>query len=99
TATDTLGHSGQSTVAVSFDPDGPAIVLHAPADLTRFGATATAPIAVQGEAWAVPGAAVSLNGIDLDPALLAWEAPGTDGRRHVSFTATVNLPVVAAEGG
>ncbi|HSF39574.1 MAG TPA: Ig-like domain-containing protein [Thermoanaerobaculia bacterium] len=96
TATDTLGHTGASSVEVALDPAGPAIVLLEPADLTRFAAGATAPITVRGEAWAAPGTAVSVNGVDLDPATLPWEAAGADGRRHVAFTVSINLP--AADG-
>lgn len=96
TATDSLGHTGTSTVDVALDPAGPAIVLTEPADLTRFAAGAPGPIVVRGEAWAAPGTAVSLNGVDLDPATLPWEAAGADGRRHVAFSASVNLPT--AEG-
>jgi RHS repeat-associated protein len=96
TATDGLGHTGTSSVDVALDPAGPAIVLTEPADLKRYAEGAAGPITVRGEAWAVPGTAVSLNGVDLDPATLPWEAAGADGRRHVAFTATVNLP--AADG-
>jgi len=92
TATDALGHTGTSTAGVALDPAGPAIVLLEPADLSRFAAGAPAQITVRGEAWAAPGTAVSLNGIDLDPASLAWEAPGADGRRHVAFTASIATP-------
>jgi RHS repeat-associated protein len=96
TATDGLGHAGTSSVEIALDPSGPAIVLSAPADLARFAAGAPAQITVNGEAWAAPGTAVSLNGVDLDPASLPWEAAGPDGRRHVAFTAAVSLP--AADG-
>ena len=96
TATDGLGHSGTSSVEVALDPAGPAIVLSEPADLARYAEGAAGPITVRGEAWAAPGTAVSINGVDLDPATLPWEAAGADGRRHVAFTATVNLP--AADG-
>ncbi|HUR74032.1 MAG TPA: Ig-like domain-containing protein, partial [Sporichthya sp.] len=96
TATDGLGHSGTSSVEIALDPAGPAIVLSEPADLTRYAEGAAAQITVRGEAWAAPGTAVSINGVDLDPATLPWEAAGADGRRHVAFTATVNLP--AADG-
>ena len=92
TATDALGHTGASSASVALDPAGPAIVLLEPADLSRFAAGAPAQITVRGEAWATPGTAVSLNGIDLDPASLAWEAPGADGRRHVAFTASIATP-------
>ncbi|HKH43760.1 MAG TPA: Ig-like domain-containing protein [Thermoanaerobaculia bacterium] len=97
TATDALGHTGSSSVAVTLDPEGPALVLSEPADLGRYNAASAGPITVRGEAWAAPGTAVSVNGVDLDPAILAWEAPGADGRRHVAFTTSVNLPV--GEGG
>ena len=92
TATDGLGHTGTSSVEVALDPTGPAIVLTEPNDLKRYPEGAAGSITVRGEAWAAPGTAVSLNGVDLDPATLLWEATGSDGRRHVSFTATVNLP-------
>ena len=96
TARDSLGHSGTSTVAVYLDAAGPAIVLDAPADLAFYGSDAAAQIAVSGDAWAEEGAALSLNGIDLDPAGLTWEPAGADGRRHVRFSGSVALP--AGEG-
>ncbi|HSL81339.1 MAG TPA: hypothetical protein VLF66_01100, partial [Thermoanaerobaculia bacterium] len=92
TATDTLGHAGTGSVDVYADPAGPAIVLDAPEDLTYFGEGAPATLTVSGDAWAAEGAAVSVNGFDLDPATLAWEAPGPDLRRHVRFTASISLP-------
>lgn len=92
TATDALGHAGTSSAEVALDPAGPAIVLADPADLSRFAAGAPAQITVRGEAWGAPGTALSLNGINLDPASLAWEAPGADGRRHVAFTAAIATP-------
>lgn len=92
TATDTLGHAGTATVAVALDPAGPALVLSAPADLARFRAGAAGPVTVSGQAWGAPGTAISVNGVDLDPAGLAWSSAGPDGRRQVTFTASVNLP-------
>ncbi len=96
TATDGLGHAGTSSVEVALDAAGPAIVLTEPDDLKRYPEGAAAQITVRGEAWAAPGTAVSINGVDLDPAALPWEAAGADGRRHVAFTASINLP--AADG-
>ena len=92
TATDRAGHSGTATVEVTLDSTGPAIVLTAPADLTRIAAGGATTLAITGEAWAAPGAAVSVNGIDLDPASLSWESAGPDGRRHVAFSASVQVP-------
>ena len=92
TAADSAGHQGTSSVDVILDPTGPAIVLGEPNDLTRFGVGAPAAIAVAGDAWAAPGASISINGVDLDPATLAWEAAGADGRRHVAFTASIAVP-------
>ncbi len=92
TASDSLGHTGQSTVNVLLDPAGPAVVLDAPADLTYYGEGAPASITVSGDAWAAEGAAVSVNGIDLDPATLAWGTPAADGRRHVRFSTEIAVP-------
>jgi RHS repeat-associated protein len=96
TAVDGLGHQGSSSVDVVLDAEGPAVVLDAPADLGFYGAGAPAQIAVSGDAWAEEGAALSINGIDLDPAGLAWAAAGADGRRHLRFSGSVALP--AGEG-
>ncbi len=89
TATDRAGLNGAASVDVTLDPSGPAIVLSAPEDTTRIAAGGATTIAIAGDAWAAPGAAVSINGIDLD---VAWEPPGSDGRRHAAFTATVAVP-------
>ena len=89
TATDGLGHSGTGSVGVYFDPAGPAIVLDAPEDLAYYGLDAPAQVTVSGDAWAEDGARVSINGVDLDPSTLAWDAPAADGRRHVRFSASI----------
>jgi RHS repeat-associated protein len=92
TATDTLGHAGTSTADVYLDPAGPALVLDAPEDLLELGEGAPAALTVSGDAWAAEGAAVSVNGVDLDPASLAWEPAGADGRRHLRFTISIAVP-------
>ena len=91
-ASDTLGHESSVSVDVVLDPEGPAIVLFEPADLTRYSEASPAQITVSGEAWATEGATVSLNGGQFDPADLDWTEPDTLGRLHTTFTASIDLP-------
>ncbi|MEO1083770.1 MAG: Ig-like domain-containing protein, partial [Acidobacteriota bacterium] len=93
-ATDTLGHSGESSVTVRLDPAGPAIRLTTPVDQERYSETSAPQIEITGEAWAIDGAQISLNGGVLDPNDLAWGDPGDDGRRYVEFSALLPLPTV-----
>ena len=92
TAADTLGNVGTSTVGVYLDPTGPALLLATPAELARFTEASPSPIAVTGEAWALEGAQIAVNGATLAPSSLAWEAAGGDGRRHVAFSVEVATP-------
>ncbi len=92
TAADTLSHVGSSTVEVFLDATGPALALIAPADLSRYSEASPATTVVTGDAWAREGAQVSVNGATVAPASLVWEAAATDGRRHVAFTASIEMP-------
>jgi RHS repeat-associated protein len=92
TATDSLGHQASATVEVYLDPAGPLIRLEAPADLAFYRGGAAGPVEVRGSAWAIDGARVTINGGQLDPATLSWQAPAADGRRRVDFTTSVPLP-------
>lgn len=92
TATDTAGLSTAVEIDIAVNIQGPALRLTIPADLSRLTSSSPASIPVSGEAWAAEGATVSVNGISLDPATLAWEAAGAGGRRHVAFTTAVAAP-------
>ncbi|MFI5168174.1 MAG: Ig-like domain-containing protein, partial [Thermoanaerobaculales bacterium] len=99
TATDTLGHVGTGQASVFFDPTGPAITLGTPPDLARYSETSPPQIDISGEAWAADGALVAVNGSTLDPASLAWDAAGADGRRHTTFHAAMSLPSADGDFG
>ncbi|MCL4807877.1 MAG: Ig-like domain-containing protein, partial [Thermoanaerobaculia bacterium] len=93
-ATDAAGHATtvEVDVLVDADVDAPALALNAPTDLSRLTASSPASLPVTGEAWAEEGATVSVNGISLDPATLAWELAAADGRRRVAFATEVAVP-------
>jgi hypothetical protein len=76
TASDALGHTTTSEVEVHFDAAGPAIVLTAPPDMSRYSEASPAEIGVAGSAWAGDGSQVSVNGTTLDPLALEWTAAG-----------------------
>ena len=91
-ATDAGGLSTTVEIDVLVDVEGPALKLDAPADLVRLTAASPSSISVTGEAWAAEGATVSVNGVSIDPATLAWEPAAADGRRHVAFSTSVAAP-------
>jgi RHS repeat-associated protein len=91
-ATDSVGLTTTVPVDVEVDAAGPALRLDAPSDLARLTAASPSSIVVSGEAWASEGATVSVNGISLDPATLAWEPAAADGRRHVVFQCAIAAP-------
>jgi len=92
TASDSLGHVGTASTSVLLDADGPAIVLAAPIDLSFVTDPALIGGPVAGEAWGADGSSIAINGVLLDPTTLEWDAAGPDGRRHVAFTATAEVP-------
>ncbi len=92
TATDAAGLSTTVESEVVVDAGGPALRLDAPSDLVRLTNSSAPSIPIAGETWATEGAAVSVNGISLDPATLTWDAPASDGRRHVSFSTSAAAP-------
>lgn len=95
-ATDSVGLTTTVPIDVEVDAGtdaaGPALRLDAPVDLTRLTAASPSSITVSGEAWAAEGATVSVNGVLLDPSTLEWEPAAADGRRHVTFQATIAAP-------
>lgn len=95
TATDLLGQKGTVATRVLLDASGPAIVVSQPADLALFSEDSAPRIPVTGEAWAVEGGQIELNGALLDPATLDW-SPAAEGdpsgRRHVAWSAEIALP-------
>ncbi|MCP4567899.1 MAG: hypothetical protein GY841_10005, partial [FCB group bacterium] len=98
TATDSLGHQGIATIDLHWRATGPAIVLSAPADLTRYDETSPA-ITISGEAWAHEGAQVAINGTFIDPVELTWSEPAVDGRRYTTFSATMEQPTTDGSFG
>ncbi|MCC6128561.1 MAG: Ig-like domain-containing protein, partial [Acidobacteria bacterium] len=89
---DSLGQAATVEVSVYVDPQGPALEVTQPPDLTWYAATQTQPVTVSGTATGKEGARITVNGTQIDPATLIWGAPDANGRRSSPFTASVPLP-------